>query len=60
MKCYRECGCGAGDSGCSICGCCKACGRDAQQLAKKGAKFKAGGGGQDPKPAHFGTFQFTE
>ena len=22
---YRDCGCGAGDSGCSICGCCKVC-----------------------------------
>lgn len=25
---YRECGCGEGDSGCSICGCCRICARE--------------------------------
>lgn len=36
MKCYficcddlfRECGCGEGDSGCAICGCCRICARE--------------------------------
>lgn len=25
---YRECGCGEGDSGCALCGCCRLCARD--------------------------------
>ena len=26
ISCHcRECGCGAGDSGCAICGCCRSC-----------------------------------
>ena len=50
-----ECGCGAGDSGCSICGCCKTCAKEAQLVHKKNAKFKAK---PEPKPLRFGNNPF--
>lgn len=25
---FRECGCGEGDSGCEVCGCCRICARE--------------------------------
>ena len=25
---FRECGCGQGDSGCAVCGCCRICARE--------------------------------
>lgn len=25
---FRECGCGEGDSGCSVCGCCRICAKE--------------------------------
>jgi len=27
---FRECGCGEGDAGCTICGCCRICAREVE------------------------------
>lgn len=30
FKLFRECGCGEGDAGCTICGCCRICAREVE------------------------------
>lgn len=43
---YRPCGCGAGDSGCIECGCCRSCARENDQdvdVAAAWGQLVAGG-----------------